>query len=158
MSDIDFLARHAATIPAKIALVSGTRVVDFESLNRRSIQAANVFRKLGCKLHDRVAVMSFNSIEGFEISNGLRKVNLVGVPVNYRLRGAEVAYVLNDSGAKVVVAGRELVDFVDAARGGVDHDARFIALGEWTPEGWLSYRALMDEGSDQPPDDSGRVH
>ncbi|TMC70855.1 MAG: hypothetical protein E6J18_09025 [Chloroflexi bacterium] len=155
MSDIDFLARHAATIPAKIALVSGTRVVDFESLNRRSIQAANVFRKLGCELHDRVAVMSFNSIEGFEISNGLRKVNLVGVPVNYRLRGAEVAYVLNDSGAKVVVAGRELVDFVDAARGGVDHDARFIALGERTPEGWLSYRGLMDEGSDQPPEDSG---
>ena len=155
MSDIDFLARHAATIPAKIALVSGTRVVDFESLNRRSIQAANVFRKLGCELHDRVAVMSFNSIEGFEISNGLRKVSLVGVPVNYRLRGAEVAYVLNDSGAKVVVAGPELVDFVDAARGGVDHDARFIALGERTPEGWLSYRGLMDEGSDQSPEGSG---
>ena len=55
MSDIDFLARHAVEIPAKIALVSGTRLVDFESLNRRSIQAADVFRKLGCELHDRVA-------------------------------------------------------------------------------------------------------
>ena len=96
MADIDFLARHASAEPHKAALISSGRSVDFETLNQRADQAANVFKKLGCKSHDRVAVMSFNSIEGFEISNGLRKVGLVGVPVNYRLRGSEVAYVLND--------------------------------------------------------------
>ena len=100
--------------------------------------------------HDRVAVMSFNSIEGFEISNGLRKVSLVGVPVNYRLRGSEVAYVLNDSGAKVVVAGPELIDVIDAARSEVTTGPRFVALGDRTPQGWLSYRELMAEAPDQP--------
>jgi acyl-CoA synthetase (AMP-forming)/AMP-acid ligase II len=98
--------------------------------------------------------MSFNSIEGFEISNGLRKVSLVGVPVNYRLRGPEIAYVINDSGAKVVVAGPELVDFVDAARGQVAHDATFISLGDRTPAGWLSYSELMAQASEQPPGDT----
>ena len=66
VADIDFLARHAATSPAKVALISGERVEDFETLNGRANRAANVFHKLGCVTHDRVAVMSFNSIEGFE--------------------------------------------------------------------------------------------
>src|SRR5882672_6534529 len=113
MADVDFLARHAESNPHKVALLAGDKAIDFENLNRRSNRAANVFRELGCVTQDRVAVMSFNSVEGFEISNGLRKVSLVGVPVNYRLRDSEIAYVLNDSGAGVVIAGPELVDFVD---------------------------------------------
>ena len=155
VADIDFLARHAATSPAKVALISGERVVDFETLNGRANKAASVFQKLGCLTHDRVAVMSFNSIEGFEISNGLRKVDLLGVPVNYRLRDSEVAYVLNDSGARVVVAGPDLVDVVDAARGEVVHDPHFVALGERTPAGWLSYRDLMTGPSDRLLNPSG---
>jgi fatty-acyl-CoA synthase/long-chain acyl-CoA synthetase len=154
VADIDFLARHAAVSPNKVALILGERMVDFETLNRRASMAANVFQTLGCVTHDRVAVMSFNSIDGFEISNGLRKLSLVGVPVNYRLRGSEIAYVLNDSGAKVVVAGPELVDFVDAARIEVAHEASFIALGERTPVGWLSFSNLIAGASDQAPSDA----
>src|SRR5258705_7644626 len=129
MADIDFLARHAAATPGRVALISGDRKIDFEGLNRRANKAANVFRELGCAPQDRVAVMSFNSVEGFEISNGLRKVGLVGVPVNYRLRGSEIAYVLNDSGARAVIVGPEHVDAVDSARIEVAGDRSFIALG-----------------------------
>jgi acyl-CoA synthetase (AMP-forming)/AMP-acid ligase II len=150
VADFDFLARHATANPSKVALISGNRTIDFETLNHRADKAANVFQGLGCTPGDRVAVMSFNSLEGFEISNGLRKAALVGVPVNYRLRGSEIAYVLNDSGAKVVVAGPELIDFVDAARAEASGDLRFVALGERAPAGWLSYDELMTQSSDQP--------
>jgi acyl-CoA synthetase (AMP-forming)/AMP-acid ligase II len=150
VADIDFLARHASANPGKIALDDGGRSVDFGTLNRRADTAANVFKNLGCEDGDRVAVMSFNSIEGLEISNGLRKAGLVGVPVNYRLRGSEVAYVLNDSGARVVVAGSDHVDVVDGARRELTHKPKLITLGERTPTGWLSYRELMDESPRQP--------
>lgn len=153
MADVDFLARHAAASPTRVALIARNREIDFETLNGRANQAANVFRDLGCTAQDRVAVMSFNSVEGFEISNGLRKVGLVGVPVNYRLRGSEIAYVLNDSGARVVVAGPEHVDAVDAARSEVSGDRRFIALGH-APAGWLSYEDLMAQASDESPGES----
>jgi acyl-CoA synthetase (AMP-forming)/AMP-acid ligase II len=154
VSDIDILARHATATPTKVALISGERQVDFEDLNRQANKAANVLQKLGCATHDRVAVMSFNSVEGFEISNGLRKVSLIAVPVNYRLRGPEIAYVLNDSRASVVVAGPDFVDAVDAARSDVVGDCRFIGLGEHTPSGWLAYEELMAEASDQLPSES----
>jgi fatty-acyl-CoA synthase/long-chain acyl-CoA synthetase len=154
VADIDFLAHHAAATPSKAALILGETVIDFDTLNHRANKAANVFQKLGCVKHDRVAIMSFNSIEGAEISNGLRKAGVLVVPVNYRLRGSEVAYVINDSGAKVMVAGPDLIDVVDDARSEVVHDPRFIAIGDRTPAGWLSYRDLMAEASDQPPSDS----
>src|SRR5487761_212610 len=154
MADVDFLARHAAASPTRVALIARNREIDFETLNGRANQAANVFRDLGCTAQDRVAVMSFNSVEGFEISNGLRKVGLVGVPVNYRLQGSEIAYVLNDSGAAVVVAGPAQVDAVEAARNEVEGDRRFIAVGGRAPAGWLAYEPLMAGASDQLPADS----
>src|SRR5487761_185304 len=154
MADIDFLARHAAANPSRPALISGDRTIDFKTLNGRANRAANVFRDLGCTAQDRVAVMAFNSVEGFEISNGLRKVGLVGVPVNYRLQGSEIAYVLNDSGAAVVVAGPAQVDAVEAARNEVEGDRRFIAVGGRAPAGWLADEPLMAGASDQLPADS----
>src|SRR2546421_10267991 len=105
MADTDILAGHAATKPDKPAVVFQGRTIDFASLNRRANRAANMFLSLGCDPEDRVAVMSFNSATGFEIANGLRKAGLVVAGINYRLRGPEVAYVLNDSGARVAVAG-----------------------------------------------------
>src|ERR1700704_3878222 len=142
MVDIDFLARHASAAPSKVALISGNRKIDFAALNRRANKAANVFRNLGCVPQDRVAVMSFNSVQGFEISNGLRKVGLVGVPVNYRLRESEIAYVLNDSGARLVVVGPEHVGAVEAARGEVDGGLRLISLSGPAPPDWLVYEDL----------------
>jgi acyl-CoA synthetase (AMP-forming)/AMP-acid ligase II len=150
VADADILARHAATQPTKTALILGDRVVDFASLNNRADKAANVFRTLGCAPPDRVAVMSYNSIVSSEIANGLRKAALVGVPINYRLRGPEVAYVLNDSQAKVVVASPDHVQIIDAARPEVVGDRQYIAFGVTAPSGWLSYEELIDAAPDDP--------
>src|ERR1700686_4551803 len=110
MADFDFLARHAESLPEKSAVVLGERTLDFASLNRRANQAANVLKGLGCEIDDRVATMSFNSIERSEVGHGANRAGAIVVPVNYRLHGSELAYVLNDSGAKIVLAGPDCVD------------------------------------------------
>jgi acyl-CoA synthetase (AMP-forming)/AMP-acid ligase II len=152
MAAFDFLASHADSSPTKPAVVLGDRSADFAMLNQRANRAANVFKSLDCGRGDRIATMSFNSIEGFEIANGLRRAGMVVVPVNYRLRGQEVAYVLNDSGAKVVVAGPDHLDVVTSAVPDVNGDLQYVALGSRLRGGWLSYQALMERASDQPPD------
>src|SRR5207248_600610 len=141
----DFLAGHAESQPDKAAVICGQREVDFATLSKRASRVANAFTALGCREGDRVAWMSFNSIEGAEIANGLRRAGLVIVPVNYRLRGQEIAYVLNDSGARVAVAGPDHVEVMAAAFPDVEHAVRFVAVGETVPVGWLSYRRLIDE-------------
>jgi acyl-CoA synthetase (AMP-forming)/AMP-acid ligase II len=154
VADFDFLASHAESLPTKPAVILGERTLDFATLNRRANQVANIVKSLGCEAGDRIAIMSFNSIEAFEIGNGMRRVGMIVVPVNYRLRGAEVAFVLNDSGAKVVVAGPDHVDVVMSALPDVKGDRTLIAIGEGVPEGWLSYRSLMDGAPATPAPDA----
>jgi len=146
---LDFLAGHAGALAAKPAVICGDRVLDFATLNRHASRVANAFTSLGCRDGDRVAWMSFNSIEGAEIANGLRRAGLVIVPVNFRLRGPEIAYVLNDSGAKAAASGPDHVEVMAAAIGQVKHDMRFVAVGDRVPQGWLSYDELLDSAADE---------
>jgi acyl-CoA synthetase (AMP-forming)/AMP-acid ligase II len=155
MADADILAGHAATKPDKPAVVFQGRTIDFTTLNRRANRAAGMFVSLGCKPDDRVAVMSFNSAAGFEITNGLRKAGLIVTGINYRLRGPEVAYVLNASGARVALAGPDHVDVMESARGDVKGDLRYIAIGDRVPDGWLGYEDLMGRASEEAPEGSG---
>ena len=152
MADTDILAMHAAARPDKPAVIFRGQTTDFATLNRRVNQAANVLLSLGCQTPDRVSVMSFNSLSGVEVGHAVRKAGLVVTPINYRLRPPEVAYVLNDSGAKVVLAGPEHVDVVEAARADVKNPVSYVAFGERAPAGWLSYRDLTNAASDVAPE------
>ena len=140
---MDFLKSHAESRPDKPAVICVDEALDFATLNRRASRVANVFTGLGCREGDRVAWMSFNSITGAEIANGLRRAGLVIVPVNYRLRGAEIAYVLNDSQAKVAAAGPDHVEAMAAAIRDVGGDVCFVAAAEKVPSGWLAYDDLL---------------
>src|SRR5579864_6215175 len=155
MAGLDFLASHAESMPDKPAVILGDRALSFAALDKRANRVAHAFASLGCETADRVAVMSFNSIETFEVASGLRRSGVVIVPVNYRLRGSEVAYVLNDSGARVVLAGPDHADVVEGARTEVVGNPSYVALGEARPSGWSSYRDLMQRSSDAPLPDAG---
>ena len=155
MADADILAGHAASIPDKPAIIFEGTTTDFATLNSRANRAANMFLGLGCAQHDRVAVMSFNSAIGLEIGHALRKAGLVGTPINYRLRDREVAYMLNDSGARIVVADADHVDIVESARPLVKGKVSYVAIGEHRPTGWLGYEELMNQAGDLPPAQNG---
>ena len=157
MTYVDVLAAHAMATPHKAAVIDGDLVVDFETLNRRANMAANMLLSLGCKLHDRVATMWFNSATGVEVAHGNRKAGLVGTPINYRLRGPEVAYVLNDSGATVVLADSAHVDAVEDARPHVKNDVSYVAVGDRRPSGWLSFERLMQEAPESPPPEPSEI-
>ncbi len=148
MAEFDYLANHAESIGDKTAVICGDRTLDYAALNRRTSSAANAFASLGCREDDRVAWMSFNSIEGSEIANGLRRAGMIIVPVNYRLRGNEIAYVLNDSGVRAAAAGPEHVDAMNEARPHLTHDVHLVAVGDRVPDGWVSYGELMDGASE----------
>jgi acyl-CoA synthetase (AMP-forming)/AMP-acid ligase II len=155
VAKFDILAHNAAAQPTKLAVICGDQTVEYADLNRRANKAANVFKKLGCQPQDKVALMSFNSVAGIEIANGLLKADLVWVPINYRLRGSEVAYVLNDSGSTVVAADSDHLDVVDAARPEVQADLRYVATGYQKPDGWLLYRDLMEAAPEGLPEADG---
>jgi acyl-CoA synthetase (AMP-forming)/AMP-acid ligase II len=153
---LDILALHAAAQPGKAAVVCEGGEVSFQELNRRANRVAHAALGLGARPGDRAATMAYNSIAGFEVSAGLRKAGLIGVPVNFRLRGAEVAYILNDSRAVLVMAGTDFVPVVEAARAEVVGDLHYVAIGvERPPAGWHRYEDLLAAASEAEPDGAG---
>ncbi|HKC18533.1 MAG TPA: AMP-binding protein, partial [Candidatus Dormibacteraeota bacterium] len=117
----------------------------FATLNRRASRVANALRALGCVDDDRVAIMGFNSLEGVEIANGCRRSCLVIVPVNYRLRDAEIAYVLNDSEARVAFAGPDHVDAMATAAPELTSPVKLVGIADRVPSGWLRYGDVISD-------------
>jgi acyl-CoA synthetase (AMP-forming)/AMP-acid ligase II len=148
---IDILTMQSVARPDKPALICGDRSLTFAELNTRANRVANVLKSLRVNAGDRVAIMVHNSIEGIEVGAACTKIKAVQVPVNYRLREREVAYVLNDSEAKVVVAGPELVQVVEQARAEVQGQPTYIAIGGHAPVGWLQYEEVVQAASETMP-------
>ena len=144
-----YLDMHAAARPDKPALICGDHALTYAELNKRANRVANALSQLGVQARDRVAVMAYNSIEAIEISAGLGKLFATPVQLNYRLQPREVAYVVNDSQAKVVIAGAGLVRVVEQARAEVQGERVYIAIGDEVPVGWLRYEELLAAASEQ---------
>ena len=68
----------------------------FRQWNERSCRLANALLGLGLAKGDRVAVLAYNCVEWLEIYAATAKAGLVAVPINFRLVGAEIRYIVEN--------------------------------------------------------------
>jgi long-chain acyl-CoA synthetase len=104
------LTRAARRWPGKTALVFEGRRWTYERWNAEVNQAAHAFRARGIGQGDRVATLTYNLPEQVTTFYGLLKLGAVPVPVNYRLAANEVRYIVEDSGARLVLVDPALAD------------------------------------------------
>jgi fatty-acyl-CoA synthase len=106
----DWLSKWATYTPQRVALVdaaTGQRTT-FGDLSERVLRLAEAMhRRLGINQGDRVAIWSHNCVEYLELFFATAKLGAILVPVNHRLAGGEIAYILSHSGARVLFCGEE---------------------------------------------------
>src|SRR6478672_6058411 len=112
----DAVATHARLNPNKIGVRDSSRALSFAEWDRRATALAAGLLALGLRKGDRVGLLAYNCIEWMEIYVALARAGLVAVPLNFRLMGAEIAYILGHSEARAVIAGHDLIDRIDAVR------------------------------------------
>ena len=105
----DITRVHAENQPDKVAMVFEGREWTYAELDRESNQVANALIAAGVGPQDRVAHLDKNGPEYFSYLFGASKINAVGVAVNWRLAAPEMEYILNHSGAKVLLIGEEFL-------------------------------------------------
>jgi acyl-CoA synthetase (AMP-forming)/AMP-acid ligase II len=91
----------------KPALIAGGRRLSFADLDELSSRLANGLRSLGVARGDRVTLYSQNCWEWVVSYYAILKLGAVVNPVNVMLTPAEVQFVVNDCGAKVLLASRD---------------------------------------------------
>lgn len=96
--------------PDGAAVVAGDRRVTFTELADRVGDAARALLASGVTRGDRVAVWAPNSLEWIVAALGVTTAGGVLVPVNTRFKGAEAAYVLARSNARVLFTVRGFLD------------------------------------------------
>lgn len=95
---------HAAATPGRpaIVMVGDGRTVSFGELELRANQTAQFFRNLGLNTGDAVALFMENCPEYYELAWGAQRSGLYFVCISTKLTAGEIAYILQDSGAKAL--------------------------------------------------------
>ncbi|MCL4421633.1 MAG: long-chain fatty acid--CoA ligase [Actinobacteria bacterium] len=101
-----WVAKQAFRRGDKVALVDDTAASDsftYTQFDDRTSQLGRALIALGVRRGDRVAMLLFNSISFMEAIFACAKLGAIAVPVNVRLTSHEIAYILADCGADVLV-------------------------------------------------------
>jgi acyl-CoA synthetase (AMP-forming)/AMP-acid ligase II len=96
------IAVAADTFGEKAAIEDGDVTISYRDLHVRGLQAARAFIASGLEHGDRVGIWAPNLFEWVIAAIGLQMVGGVLVPLNTRMKGAETAYILEKSGARML--------------------------------------------------------
>jgi long-chain acyl-CoA synthetase len=110
MNSFAFLEKSARQWPDTIALLQGEESYTYREFRDRALAVGGNLRALGCEAGDRVAFCLANSPRIMEVIYGCFAAGLVVVPVNARLHAREMAYIVQNSGAKILVHGPEFAE------------------------------------------------
>src|ERR1700741_3554670 len=133
----DIVAMNAYLSPNKIGARSLPRSLTFRDWNERSCKLANALCGLGLEKGDRIAVLAYNCLEWMEIYAAVAKAGLVVVPINFRLIGSEVRYIVENSEARAAIVQHDLLDSIETIRGErLIADEKYIHFGGRTPPGY----------------------
>jgi len=149
------LEKAARLWPGKEAIVDGKRRISYAEFRDRSRELARVLLGLGLAPGERVAIIDYNSHVFLETYYGAAYAGLILNPVNFRLAPQEIAFILQDSGARVLIAH---TDFGPSIADALSSGANPVETVIWTgsepcrvrecPS--LTYEAALLEAPDRP--------
>jgi fatty-acyl-CoA synthase len=147
------LAVHARLSPDRIGARDLDRAMTFGQWNERSCRLANALLGLGLSKGDRVAILAYNCVEWVEIYAATAKAGLVAVPINFRLVGPEVRFIVENAEASAFIVQDELAGVVEDVRADLPIQAgNFIHFGSRPcPAGYRAYEDLIAAASGGEP-------
>lgn len=144
---------HARLRPDDLGARDLERSLTFGQWNDRARRLANAMLDAGLTKGDRVAVLAYNRLEWAELYAATSKAGLVAVPINFRLSPPEMQFIIEDSGASLVVAEAALYGGIEDIRAALTLPAHaYVHFGGPTPAGWQDYEDLIARAIPKPPD------
>ena len=146
MNTTEFLTIASAIVPDRTAIVFDGLRLTYEELQDRVNRLADALAGLGVESGDRVGVLQVNCNECVEAYFAAAKLDAIYVPMNFRARADELTYMVNDSGAKVLMVGSRYAELVRHCAADFDPVEHYVALEE-RAEGWHFYEDLIASAS-----------
>ena len=156
----DIIRINAEKYPDRTATVYRDVHYSFASHYQRALKLASALSSLGCRPHDRVAIVAKNCIEYLELYSACELAGYIVAPINNRLSSAEIAFIYKNTSPKVCFYGaeyeEELAELkleyqasrhfirIDENNTTIDEYADFVDAGEVVSP---AYTALADDAA-----------
>lgn len=144
-------ARRVRSSPDRIALIHDGRPLTYRDVHDRVTRLAHGLRELGVGPGDRVAYLGPNHPAFVETMFAAGVLGAIILPLNTRLAAPELAYIVGDAGADVLVWAPEVAETADALRASMPLRAA-ISLGR-AATGSHDYERLIDAARTEPIDE-----
>ena len=122
------LRRATQVAPRRPAVRCGEVSLTYGEMWDRCRRLVGALRGLGVQEGDRVGIVSPNCHQYLELYQAVPGAGMVIVPLNQRHSDAELRYALEDSGTKVLFAGRRVGDLPDCVSTVIDMGDAYEAL------------------------------
>ncbi|HEY5853593.1 MAG TPA: long-chain-fatty-acid--CoA ligase [Aldersonia sp.] len=151
----ELIERGAADRPDRVALAFEDRAWTWAEFRDRVLRLAGALCAEGVGAGDRVAFLDKNHPACLETTFAASLLGAAHAVVNFRLSTEELAYVVNDSTAEILVVGHEFVDTVEQIRADIPNVRRVVVLGgpEDEYEALVAGGAPLEQRHDAAPDD-----
>lgn len=153
-----FLEYYARNIPDSPCLTLDGSTLTYGKVDRLANQLGNGLVSLGVGSGQRVAILGENSLEHLLLFMACGKIGAVAVSLNYRLAPAELAFILNDADARVLlVPDKSLLETLRALRGKLAPGLVVLTVDseygiEWS--NWLAQQSDSHPGVTVSPRDA----
>lgn len=137
--------------PSAPALRFLGNTVTWAELRRRVVALAGALSRRRVGFGDRVMILMLNRTEFVESVLAANMIGAIAVPVNFRLTPAEISFLVEDCGARVMISESVLAAVATGVRSitsVLDTIMVAGAAGELADEGLLGYEELVNEPGD----------
>jgi len=150
----DALGATARKFPNKTAFVFEGRRLTYGEFDERVNRLANGLLARGYSPGDHVGILAYNCIEYFEILFALGRAGMVAVPLNFRLVGPEISFIMNHGDARALIYEAAFGDAIREVRSEFDRTGSndFIVFGGEGDPGDTAYEELLAAASPVDPE------
>ena len=146
MTFADILDRTALRYPHKTALICEEGKFTYSQLQRRVNSLAQSFAELGIGRGDRVAVLAHDCHWYVEMYLAAARLGFTLVPLNYRLVGRELLFILQDCVPVAMLVEDSFASTIDALRPNLGSVRHYVGLGRVT-DADLHYEDLASKSA-----------
>jgi long-chain acyl-CoA synthetase len=146
---------HARTQPDKIAYqMAGTgKAITYRELDELSNQGAHLFRSLGLKAGDHVALLIENRLAFMELCWAAQRSGLYYTAISRYLTQDEISYIIKDCGARVIITSPKCAEQIAGVLSEAPDAPSFYMIDEPLP-GFRSWDRELEKQPTTPiPDE-----
>ena len=147
----DIIYRNAILYPDNEAFVCGSKRISFKYFNERANRLINGLKELKTQKGEVIGILSWNCLEYTEVFGAAMKGGYILAHFNPRLKDQELVHVINDSKARVLFIGPDLVEILKRIHKQLSHTKTIVAFGN-AREAMMAYGEVLERQSTNEPE------